>query len=287
MRVTTACIGEAMTPDLAPSLAAAALEATLCSPAPRNGWVGRLAPRARAEPVMFSTMSSGTVSLTRRLFISMTNVSDLDLSGAAGAAAPGAAAKEAGWPEAAEAGVRFRYVRSSHLVDTANGWPCSAVKSSLRKISLNSGIGVGTPSITSSSSTRRTRATASRRFWAVTMTLPIIESNFGEMVSPCSTPVSMRTPGPAGHWIFSKVPEPGVRLVAGSSLVMRSSKLWPRSSGARVSSPPAAILSCSRTRSRPLTSSETVCSTCKRGLTSRKYTLPFGVTMNSQVPRPT
>ena len=60
---------------------------------------------------------------------------------------------------------------------------------------------------------------------------------------------------------------------------MRSSKLWPRSSGARVSSPPAAILSCSRTRSRPLTSSETVCSTCKRGLTSRKYTLPFGVTM--------
>ena len=51
--------------------------------------------------------------------------------------------------------------------------------------------------------------TASRRFWAVTMTLPIIESNFGEMVSPCSTPVSMRTPGAAGHWIFSKVPEPG------------------------------------------------------------------------------
>ena len=116
--------------------------------------------------------------------------------------------------------------------------------------------------------------------------MPIIESNFGETVSPCSTPVSMRRPGPDGQTMRSSVPEDGVRFVAGSSLVMRSSKLWPRGAGAGVRWPPSAISICSRTRSSPHTSSLTVCSTCKRGLTSRKYTLRCGVTMNSHVPRP-
>ena len=101
MRVTTACIGEAMTPDCPSS--AAALAATLCRPWPRSGWVGSLAPRARAEPVRLSTMSCGTVSVTRRLSISMTKDS-VAVFGVS--AAP--ALSEAGWPALSEPGSRFR-----------------------------------------------------------------------------------------------------------------------------------------------------------------------------------
>ena len=169
----------------------------------------------------------------------------------------------------------------------SKAWPFSAVKSGSLKICSNRLAGVGTPSMTSSPSARRTRATAAARSCAVTMSLPIIESNFGETVSPSLTPESMRMPAPDGQAMRVSVPELGVRLVAGSSQVMRSSKLWPRGSGASVSSPPSAMVICSRTRSSPHTSSLTVCSTCRRGLTSRKYTLFCGVTMNSQVPRPT
>ena len=140
--------------------------------------------------------------------------------------------------------------------------------------------------ISNSSSALSTRGIASSRVRAVMMIFPIMESNLGETVLPSATPKSIRMPGPEGKWRCSMVPEPGVRFFCGSSLVIRSSKLCPRGSPAWVSSLPSAILSCSRTRSIPHTSSLTVCSTCRRGLTSRKYTSLVGVTMNSQVPRP-
>lgn len=210
-------------------------------------------------------MSLGTLSTTRRLFISITNCS---LWSSSGSAAPATASSEAGWPPCTVAGSWFRYLRSSHFVLTSKPWPCSAVNSSSPNTCRYSSTGVGTPSMRSSSSARRTRATAAWRSCAVTMSLPIIESNFGEIVSPSTTPESTRTPGPAGHCTRSSVPELGVRFVFGSSLVMRSSKLWPRAVGSGETVPPAAICNCSRTKSSPLTSSLTVCSTCRRGFTS-------------------
>ena len=80
----------------------------------------------------------------------------------------------------------------------------------------------------SSLSARLTRAIATSRFCAVTISLPIMESNFGETLSPTSTPESTRIPGPDGHSIFVSVPALGVRFVAGSSDVILSSKLCPR-----------------------------------------------------------
>ena len=228
-------------------------------------------------------MSVGTVSDTLWLLTSITKVS-LDSISLPSSAAP---LSEAGWPPCEEAASLLRYLRSSHFVLTSYAAPCSAVNSSSLKIRSNRLTGVGTPSMFSSSNARRTRATAFARSEAVTTSLPIIESNFGEMVSPSSTPESTRMPGPDGQRNAVSVPELGVRFLAGSSQVRRSSKLWPRIGCSTVSSPPFAIVSCSRTRSSPHTSSLTVCSTCRRGLTSRKYTLPCSVTMNSQVPRPT
>ena len=67
-----------------------------------------------------------------------------------------------------------------------------------------------------------------------------MESNFGETVSPSTTPESTRMPGPDGHASLVSVPELGARFFAGSSQVSRSSKLCPRSGGRRVSSPPLA-----------------------------------------------
>jgi hypothetical protein len=48
----------------------------------------------------------------------------------------------------------------------------------------------------------------------------------------------------------------------------------------------AASRNCSRTRSMPVTSSETQCSTCRRVLTSRKEMVPSWPTRNSHVPAP-
>ena len=50
------------------------------------------------------------------------------------------------------------------------------------------------------------------------------------------------------------------------------------------SSSPSAMRNCSRTRSMPVTSSVTGCSTCSRVLTSRKEIVPSWPTRNSQVP---
>ena len=246
--------------------------------------MARFASRALAPPVRLATMSFGTVNDTLRLLTSMTKVSlDSFLSTSREPVVPDT---DAGCPPWDDAASLLRYLRSSHLVLTSYAAPCSAVNSSSLKICSNRLAGVGTPSTFSSLNARRTRATAAARSDAVTTSLPIIESNFGEMVSPSTTPESTRIPGPDGQRSEVSVPELGARFFAGSSQVRRSSKLCPRSGWFTVNSPPLAMVSCSRTRSSPQTSSLTVCSTCRRGLTSRKYTLPCSVTMNSQVPRP-
>src|SRR5699024_12207703 len=61
----------------------------------------------------------------------------------------------------------------------------------------------------------------------------------------------------------------------GSSPLIRNSKEWPRLTGSssRMRSP-AAMRSCSRTRSTPATSSVTGCSTWSRVLTSRNEMVP-------------
>ena len=102
-----------------------------------------------------------------------------------------------------------------------------------------------------------------------------------------TTPDSMRTPGPAGQRRRVMAPVEGARERAGSSQVMRSSTLWPRGAGISPRRPPTAMRSWISTRSTPVTSSLTQCSTCRRGLTSRNHRSPSGVRRNSQVATPT
>ena len=79
-----------------------------------------------------------------------------------------------------------------------------------------------------------------------------------------------------------------MKLRPPSSALMRNSMEWPWISGSSYpSSSPAAMRNISRTRSMPVTSSETQCSTCRRVLTSRKEIVPSAATRNSQVPAPT
>ena len=225
-RVTTACIGLAITPEWPSS---SFFLSTWCRPWPRSGCTARFAVRDLAPPVRLATMSAGTVSVTLRLSTSITKVS-LASSVPADPEVPAvpAMSAEAGCPPLAESASLFRYLRSSHFVLTLYSAPCSAVNSSSVKMRANSSAGVGTPSILSSPRARRTRATALARFDAVTMSLPIMESNFGDMVSPSTTPESTRIPGPDGHSSAVSVPELGVRFFDGSSQVNRSSKLCPR-----------------------------------------------------------
>ena len=64
-------------------------------------------------------------------------------------------------------------------------------------------------------------------------------------------------------------PGAGAKPRAGSSALRRTSIAWPRGGGGSPSSrPPAAMWSCSRTRSAPVTISVTGCSTWSRALTS-------------------
>ena len=79
-----------------------------------------------------------------------------------------------------------------------------------------------------------------------------------------------------------------MKFAPGSSALIRNSIEWPSTSGSSYpSSSPAAMRNISRTRSRPVTSSETGCSTCSRVLTSRNEIVPSWPTRNSQVPAPT
>ena len=80
----------------------------------------------------------------------------------------------------------------------------------------------------------------------------------------------------------------GMKSLPGSSALIRNSIEWPRTGGSSYpSSSPAAIRNISRTRTRPVTSSDTGCSTCRRVFTSRNEIVPSCPTRNSQVPAPT
>ena len=181
-----------------------------------------------------------------------------------------------------------RNLVSSQRVRTCRS-PCSLApsKSGWAMIRSSSGVTVAMPLISSSPRARRARSIARVRVGPVTMSLAIIESNSGETLSPRRTPVSMRMPWPAGQVSSLILPAAGARSLAGSSEVRRSSMEWPRTSGTSGMVPPSAMVNWASTRSSPVTSSETVCSTWRRGLTSRKWRLPSSVSMNSQVPRPT
>src|SRR5881296_2834802 len=91
----------------------------------------------------------------------------------------------------------------------------------------------------------------------------------------CALPASMRIPKPAGLWQTESRPWDGAKPRAGSSVVTRHWSACPQSAIAswdgtpEAGSPiraPAAMRSCALTISIPVTSSVTVCSTCRRGL---------------------
>src|SRR5665648_798937 len=147
---------------------------------------------------------------------------------------------------------------------------------------------VGMPPMSVSASARRARSSACVRVAPVTMIFAIIESKVPETVSPSTTPLSTRTPGPAGKRSRVIRPGDGRNPAETSSPLIRNSSECPRpATSVYPSGSPAAIRSCSRTRSMPVTSSETGCSTCRRVLTSRKDTVPSEPTRNSHVPAPT
>ena len=88
--------------------------------------------------------------------------------------------------------------------------------------------------------------------------------------------MSIRTPGPSGGRKRVIVPGAGAKPRAGSSAFSRISSAWPRRGArpVRASRSPAAIRSCSRTMSTPVTSSLTGCSTCRRAFSSMKWNVP-------------
>ena len=156
------------------------------------------------------------------------------------------------------------------------------------KIARWKGIAVANPSTSNSAKARLARSIASFRVAPVTINLASSESKFPPMVSPFLNPASTRTPGPVGKFHFVIRPGAGRNERPGSSPLIRNSSEWPRiigSSKRRLS--PIAIRNCSRTKSIPVTSSLTGCSTCKRVFTSRNEIVPSLPTKNSQVPAPT
>ena len=108
---------------------------------------------------------------------------------------------------------------------------------------------------------------------------------------PSSSPESTRTEGSAGSARASTGPPVGRNPRAGSSAYTRASMAWPAmrtSSCPKASGSPAATRSCHSTRSRPVTSSVTGCSTWSRVFISMKKNSPgaSAETMNSTVPAP-
>ncbi len=117
---------------------------------------------------------------------------------------------------------------------------------------------------------RRSRPSASSRFFPYAMTLAIIESKSPGMLSPSLTPVSTRMPGPAGNSSRTILPGEGAKSRSGSSALSRASMACPRSTGrSPVSRLPEATWIWSLTRSVPVTYSVIGCSTCRRVFTSR------------------
>ena len=134
---------------------------------------------------------------------------------------------------------------------------------------------------------RRARVIACSRVAPVTINLASNESKFPVIASPVRKPVSTLTPGPVGSDILVIRPGAGKKERPGSSPLIRNSMECPRITGSVYpSSSPIAMRNCSRTKSIPVTSSLTGCSTCKRVFTSRNEIVPSTPTKNSQVPAP-
>ncbi|CAM5431261.1 hypothetical protein SGRIM128S_08675 [Streptomyces griseomycini] len=90
---------------------------------------------------------------------------------------------------------------------------------------------------------------------------------------PSLSPESVRTPSPCGSRSFSTVPPEGRKPRAGSSAQTRASIAWPvsrMSACPNGSGSPAATRSCHSTRSSPVISSVTGCSTWRRVFISMK-----------------
>ena len=155
---------------------------------------------------------------------------------------------------------------------------CQPARSSWASSSRSRGRVVSTPSIEHSSAARRALSSApARPPWLWVTTLATRESKAPSTREPSTRWVSTRTPGPLGQ--VRPVATPCAGRSAPSeptrSAATRSSTADPRTAGgsARPRSPrvrPVASASWVRTRSTPVTSSVTGCSTCRRGLTSMK-----------------
>ena len=114
-----------------------------------------------------------------------------------------------------------------------------------------------------SASARAARSSASARVAPVTISFAISESKLAGTDEPCRTPLSTRTPGPEGASQASIGPGVGRKPRAGSSALMRNSIAWPRGAGTEssLSRAPSATRIIARTRSMPVVSSVTGCST--------------------------
>ncbi len=84
------------------------------------------------------------------------------------------------------------------------------------------------------------------------------------------------------------MPGAGRKSRPGSSPLIRNSIACPTGTGSsrNHNRSPAAIRNCSTTRSSPVVSSDTGCSTCNRVLTSKNEIVPSAPTKNSTVPAP-
>src|SRR2546422_2173476 len=162
-----------------------------------------------------------------------------------------------------------------------------ATKSGWNSAARWKGSDVGMPATLISSNARRIRPIASSRSRPYAITFASRESYSLGTVIPEKSAESTRIPGPAGSRTSATRPLAGMNPASGSSAVMRHSmaapllEIWSCVNG---SGSPAAIRSCSATRSRPVTISVTGCSTCRRVFTSRKLNRPFISTRNSTVP---
>ncbi|RMO98369.1 hypothetical protein ALQ30_200508 [Pseudomonas syringae pv. persicae] len=145
------------------------------------------------------------------------------------------------------------------------------------------------PSMLNSARARRARVIACSRVAPVTISLAIIESQVLGTLEPLTTPLSRPAIATSGLTVSVICPGVGKKPLPASSALMRNSKLWPRGVGVSLNDNgrPSAIRSCSITKSTPVVSSVTGCSTCKRVLTSRNDRVPSWLSRNSTVPAPT
>ncbi len=132
---------------------------------------------------------------------------------------------------------------------------------------------VGTPRVTVSASAPRSLRSAVARSGPYAMTFDSIGSYRLPTSVPSLSPESVRTPSPDGSCRARTVPPDGRNPREGSSAQTRASTACPvrrTSSCAKGSGSPDATRSCHSTRSRPVISSVTGCSTWRRVFISMK-----------------